>query len=264
MATDKFSPESLWHRDFNGRVMIHVAEAPYLTRSVALYLHKTGDFDAQGRPKLQDEERESSISRLLTALMVGFRDTGRRDLFDALYRLAQPGLVLWVTKKRRGAALRLDPEDLIQEVFLSIHRYRASFKEQRGGFQAWSMTIARNLIRRQAQSLLRRSMRAHLEDCDPADPRNGPGEDAINQEEAQLMRGAWQLYLLAYARAYDSLKERDQEALRLVEIEGLRYADAAERLGVGLSNMKMILLRARHRIRMKMGVEERIQHKVAC
>ena len=244
--------------------MIQVTQAPHLTRSVVRYLHKTGDFDVQGRSQVQDNEQEGPLSHILTALMVGFRDTGRRDLFDALYRLAQPGLVLWVTKKRRGAALRLDPEDLIQEVFLSIHRYRGSFKEQRGGFQAWSMTIARNLIRRQAQRLLRRSMRAHLEDCDPADPRNGPRENAINQEEAQLMRGAWQLYLLAYAKAYDSLKERDREALRLVELEGLRYAEAAERLGVGLSNMKMILLRARHRIRVKMGVEEQIQHKVAC
>jgi len=237
--------------------MLQATQAQPLTHSVARFLHEKDGFS------VHDEDQEAHLSRLLTALMVGFRDTGRSDLFDALYRLAQPGLVLWVTKKRRGTALRLDPEDLTQEVFLSIHRYRGSFKEQKGGFRAWSMTIARNLIRRQAQGLLRRSMRAHLEDCDPPDPRNGPREEAISHEEARLMRSAWQLYLLVYAKAYDGLKQRDQEALRLVELEGLRYAEAAERLGVGLSNMKMILLRARHRIRIKMGIESQIQHKVA-
>lgn len=237
--------------------MLQATKAQPLAHSVASFLHKRGELS------VQVEDREAHLSSLLTALMVGFRDTGRSDLFDALYRLAQPGLVLWVTKKRRGTALRLDPEDLIQEVFLSIHRYRGSFKEQRGGFRTWSMTIASNLIRRQAQTLLRRSMRAHLEDCDPPDPGNGPREAAISQEEARLMRSAWQLYLLAYAKAYEGLKERDQEALRLVEVEGLRYSEAAIRLGVGLSNMKMILLRARHRIRTKMGIEDQIQHKVA-
>ena len=237
--------------------MLQATQAQPLTHSVARFLHEKGEFS------VHDEDQDAHLSRLLTALMVGFRDTGRSDLFDALYRLAQPGLVLWVTRKRRGTALRLDPEDLTQEVFLSIHRYRGSFKEQKGGFRAWSMTIAHNLIRRQAQRLLRRTMRAHLEDCDPPDPRNGPREEAISQEEARLIRSAWQLYLLAYAKAYDGLKQRDQEALRLVELEGLRYAEAADLLGVGLSNMKMILLRARHRIRIKMGIEKQIEHKAA-
>ena len=237
--------------------MLQATQAQPLSHSVARFLHTREELSVQG------EDQEAHLSRLLTALMVGFRDTGRSDLFDALYRLAQPALVLWVTKKRRGTALRLDPEDLTQEVFLSIHRYRGSFKEEKGGFRAWSMTIARNLICRQAQGLLRRSTRAHLEDCDPPDPRDGPREAAINQEEAKLLRGAWQLYLLAYAKAYEGLKQRDQEALRLVEVEGLRYAEVADRLGVGLSNMKMILLRARHRIRIKMGLERQIEHKAA-
>jgi RNA polymerase sigma factor (sigma-70 family) len=249
--------EPRWHGDFIVSGMLQLTQAQPLSHSVACFLRGRDELS------LRDEDPEAHLSRLLTALMVGFRDTGRSDLFDAIYRLAQPRLVRWVTKKRRGTALRLDPEDLTQEVFLSIHRYRGSFKEQKGGFRAWSMTIAHNLIRRQAQELLRKSMRAHLEDCDPPDLANGPRDEAINREEALLIRNAWQLYLLAYAKAFDELKPRDQEALRLVEIEGLRYAEAADRLGVGLSNMKMILLRARHRIRLKMGIEERVEHKAA-
>ena len=195
--------------------------------------------------------------------MLGFRDTGRADLFEALYKLSHPEVLGWVSSMRRGIARRLDPDDLAQEVFLSIHRYRGSFKERQGGYRAWCMTIARNLIRRQSQSLQRKSHLSQVDGCDFPDLANGPTETAISREEAALMRRAWQLYLLTYAKAFEGLSPRDQEALHLVEIDGLRYAEAAERLGVGLSNMKMILLRARQRIRRKMGLERQIPHKAA-
>jgi DNA-directed RNA polymerase specialized sigma24 family protein len=42
-------------------------------------------------------------------------------------------------------------------------------------------------------------------------------------------------------------------ALELVELEGLSYAEAGARLHVGISNMKMIMFRARRRLRAKIG-----------
>ena len=45
------------------------------------------------------------------------------------------------------------------------------------------------------------------------------------------------------------LGERDRAALHMVEVEGLTYAEAGRRLGVGRSNMKMIMFRSRKRIR---------------
>ena len=140
-----------------------------------------------------------------------------------------------------------------QEVFLNVYRYSSSFKERAGGFRGWCLTIARNVISRKAREHLRRAMLPLVDGSDPADSSQGPREQSITQEEALSFRRAWRTYLLAYAAAFRELKPRDQEALRLVEVEGLAYKEAADCLGVGLSNMKMILLRARRRIWRRMG-----------
>lgn len=230
--------------------MIRTKRALNLSVPVARYLRGRGALgDRAG--DLLEHQREVE-----TALMLGFRDTGRDDLFEALYRSSHPRVLAWMVCTRRGAARALDPDDLAQEVFLSVYRYGSSFRECPGGFRAWSMTIAYNLIRRQMKELQRRSMRPLLEGCDPVDPGVGPREASVAREEAVELRRTWQTLLLAYAAAYGELKTRDQEALRLVEVEGLRYSEAALRLGVGLSNMKMILLRARRRIWKRIGAWE--------
>jgi len=202
-------------------------------------------------------EREEGIldrrKRLQTALMVGFRDTQRADLFEALYRLSHGEVRAFVSATRRGSARALDPDDIAQEVFLNVYRYSSSFKERAGGFKGWCLTIARNVISRKAREQLKRATLPLAEGFEPADCAAGPRELSISHEEASGLRRAWRTYLLAYAAAYRELKPRDQEALRLVEVEGLAYREAAVRLGVGLSNMKMILLRARRRIWRRMS-----------
>jgi len=227
--------------------MLQTQSSVALSISAARYLKERGVL-LEG-----SEEPEERRKRLQTALMLGFRDTRRADLFEALYKLSHRQVRAFVSATRRGSARVLDPDDLTQEVFLNIYRYSSSFKEQSGGFRGWCLTIARNVISRKAREHLKRSMLPLAESCDPADSSAGPRELSISQEEATALRRAWRTYLLAYAAAYRELKPRDQEALRLVEVEGLQYRDAALRLGVGLSNMKMILLRARRRIWRRMG-----------
>ena len=59
----------------------------------------------------------------------------------------------------------------------------------------------------------------------------------------------------AIAQVYDAGKDPPGAsgtpylALELIEVQGLSYAEASTRMRVGLSNMKMILFRARQRIR---------------
>jgi DNA-directed RNA polymerase specialized sigma24 family protein len=67
------------------------------------------------------------------------------------------------------------------------------------------------------------------------------------------MIAAWAILLLQYARAWEQLGPRDRLALELIEVQGCTYAEASARLGVGLSNMKMIMFRARRRIRAAIG-----------
>ncbi|MFT5287367.1 MAG: DNA-directed RNA polymerase specialized sigma24 family protein, partial [Planctomycetota bacterium] len=49
------------------------------------------------------------------------------------------------------------------------------------------------------------------------------------------------------------LRPRDQRALHLVEVEERSYIEAGEILGVGRSNMKMIIFRARKRMAASMA-----------
>ena len=88
---------------------------------------------------------------------------------------------------------------------------------------------------------------------DPPDPRAGPGEDASTAEEASSLAQAWMILLSLYASALRTLGPREQAALELVEVEDRTYSDAARLLGVGRSNMKMIVFRARKRIRAEIG-----------
>jgi len=248
---------TLRHEAFSLQPMLKANTTGALSLSAARYLKEKGVLLERSG------ELGERRSRLQTALMVGFRDTRRADLFEALYRLSHAQILVLVRATRRGSARTLDPDDLTQEVFLNVYRYASSFKERSGGFRGWCVTIAYNLIRRKARDLQRRPMLPLVEGCDPMDSAAGPREINITYEDALALRRAWRTFLLAYAAAYRELKPRDQEALRLVELDGLAYAEAALRLGVGLSNMKMILLRARRRIWRRMAAWTGSEARVA-
>lgn len=200
---------------------------------------------------LPGESVELFEARLETALMACFRDRPCEETFEALHGFASPELCLTVRRCVSSSGPGLDPAEVLQDVFVNIYRYAGSFRDERPrAFRAWSSVIARNVVRRK----LGRRSRLSLEDLpeglgEPADPSRGPVLRLCCEEERHSITEAWQLVLLRYLAAYEELSPRDQQALDLVEVEGRSYADAAAVLGVGLSNMKMILFRARKRIR---------------
>jgi len=203
---------------------------------------------------LPDERAPSHRDRLDTELMALFRDTGSDEVFDLLYRHARGRVfqwVRWLVSQRRCA---LDPVDLLQDTFVNVYRYAHSFRsEGNKSFRAWVRTIAANALRR-ALSVAPRQL-VHdlpLELQEPVDPTGGPQAALAADEETASLREAWYLFLQHYARAYQTLSPRDRRALELVELAGLTYAETAERLGVGSSNMKMIMLRSRRRLHKQM------------
>jgi DNA-directed RNA polymerase specialized sigma24 family protein len=88
---------------------------------------------------------------------------------------------------------------------------------------------------------------------EPADTRNDPAAVLDREEQRRSMLGAWMIVLSQYAIAYRELCTRDQTALDLIEVQGLSYGAAGARLRVGPSNMKMIMFRARRRLRARIG-----------
>lgn len=195
-----------------------------------------------------------------TRLMALWRDKRTSDVFEALYSFSQASVISWIrsllSKQRSG----LDAREVLQDTFVNVFRYPKSFRDEHvGSFRVWVRTIAGNLIKRAKRPSALRAVEYPEGWQEPADSRTGPAEEVAMGDEAVRMRAAWQLFLLHYARAFQELGERDQRALRLVEVECLAYRDAGARLGVTRSNMKMIVFRARRRLAHKMRVAMAIE-----
>lgn len=197
------------------------------------------------------EDSELSVARAETALMALFRDESSEQAFQALYELASPALAQWIVRLGAGHVRLVDVENLMQDTFVNIYRYAESFRDEHArSFRVWSRAIAGNVLRR-SRSRGRQVALEYLpgELPDAADPRADPSDHAIDAEEQRSVAAAWMILLSQYLQAWQQLAPRDRLALDLVEIQGLSYSEAGERLGVGLSNMKMIMFRARRRIR---------------
>jgi RNA polymerase sigma-70 factor (ECF subfamily) len=199
-----------------------------------------------------EEDAESYAMRIETALMALFRDGPGESEFAALYEYARGDLYAYIESLSRDGGRRWDPDEILQDTFVSIYRYASGFRDEYGrSFRIWSRTIARNLDRRRRAT---RSLQALPEGhAEPADARHGPEHLLLVAEERRSLAGAWLIVLGQYANAYQSLSTRDRLALDLIEVQGLTYAQACRRLNVGMSNMKMIMFRARKRIRAIIG-----------
>lgn len=207
-------------------------------------------------------------ARLETALMALFRDEGDHAAFQALYDFTCVRLALWVNRLLGGQRGGPDPLEILQDAYVNIYRYARNFQDaEPQSFRVWSRTIAGNLVRRARRVERVRSIDAFPEGVDePADLGVSPAEAALHAEAVRATGRAWMIVLSQYAAAYESLSPRDRLALDLIEVRGLSYVEACARMGVGLSNMKMILFRARRRIRARIAsrFDEALSAREAC
>lgn len=198
----------------------------------------------------EGEGVEDRDRRLETGLMALFRDQRDDAAYEALYGRSRGVLLSWIVHLLARSGLGADPVELLQDTYINIYRYASSFKDVgTNSFRGWARTIAANLVRRSAR---RRGLSLEvLADGGRqiADSRSGPEETALVSEEEDELKRAWVLLLLHYAQAYQLLSPRDRRALHLIEVEGLSYSEAGKHLGVGRSNMKMIMFRGRKRLR---------------
>jgi RNA polymerase sigma factor (sigma-70 family) len=193
--------------------------------------------------------------------MARFRDRRGSAEFQALYDLTNAGLLDWITSQVRHRRLTQEPGDLLQDTFVNIYRYAQGFRdEQSASFRVWSRRIATNVVRRASLKAgavgWQRSLPEGMQE--PADRRSGPSDSASWVEEAHSLGRAWMILLAHYAAAVATLRDRERRALELIELLDFSYAKAAAELAVGPSNMKMIVFRARKRIRSE------ITRRLAC
>ena len=199
----------------------------------------------------QEGDIERRDRRLETELMRLFRDTRMEAAFETLYLRSRSMMLSWILHLTRNRPEEADPAELLQDTFVNIYRYARGFSTRKGNsFRGWARTIAANVVRRSRMKRAMHSLGALPYGLqEPADVAAGPMDAASSDEQMESYRRAWLLLLLHYAQAYEKLAERDREALHMVEVEGVSYADAGKRLRVGRSNMKMIMFRSRKRIR---------------
>lgn len=146
---------------------------------------------------------------------------GDGDAFSALYRRFAP-VVHGTALARCGPA---DAEDVVQEVFASVHRSLRLVRDPRA-FPGWILAIAKNAATDRLRRRGRGPARAPLEDV-PA--RAAP-------------RGDGELRERVFARIQE-LPEAYREPLVLRLVEGLTGPEIAERTGLTPASVRVNLCR---------------------
>lgn len=164
---------------------------------------------------------------------------GDRDAFSWLVRRYQAeaiGHALTILNDREDAL------DAVQEAFLRAFRSIGRFRIGRA-FYPWLYTILRN----RCYALLRRRGRDKAGGGEPilsATDEHGP----LHRPRA-VSRSQDQNELLRLEAALAAVSPADRELITLKHLDGLRYAEIAERLGVPPGTVMSRLYHARRRLR---------------
>jgi RNA polymerase sigma-70 factor (ECF subfamily) len=129
-----------------------------------------------------------------------------------------------------------DVEDVVQEIFVRIHRGLSALRDGES-FGGWVYRIAQTCIADAARAGARSPL--HLVEETPE--MAAPAADESDDLESEL--GACVALFVA------RLPPPYREAVTLTELEGLAHKEAAEMLGVTLAAMKSRTLRGREKIR---------------
>lgn len=171
---------------------------------------------------------QAGDSSAMEALFARFQ----KPLFNFFYRMVG----------RRETA-----EDLVQETFLKLCRFGNSFRGSDAKFSTWLYSVAGNQCRDHIRHKARRpeaplgEFEQNLSDNydDPPQGGESPVEDHIIRVEIQETLKA----------AINSLPEKERTAIMLREYQGLEYKEIAEILGSPIGSVKVLIFRARQRLR---------------
>jgi len=145
-----------------------------------------------------------------------------------LYRSLYPDLVRYLTAKVWDAERA---QELAQETFVR------ALKEQPENPRSWLFTVATNLARDEARTVVRRKKHLALLKQDmPQQTESTPIEVLEHRKRTESVR-----------RALEALSERDREVLLLWDA-GLNYQEIAEKSGLSPSAIGTTLARARKRL----------------
>jgi RNA polymerase sigma-70 factor, ECF subfamily len=152
---------------------------------------------------------------------------------DALYRAHAQRVACWAA---RLAGPSLDVEDLVQEVFLTVHRLLPSFRGE-ARVTTWMFRITENVVRhRRRKERFRRWLGGSSTDVagHVPSPRPTPVEELERRQAAETVY-----------RVLDTLPEKYRTVLVLFELEEYSGEEIAQLTGQKLATVWVWLHRAR-------------------
>ena len=142
---------------------------------------------------------------------------------------------------------RDDAEEVLQETFIQVHASIGSFRGE-SKLSTWVEKIA---FRKALEKLRKRKIRQRLHAIIPwwmAEEKRSvdvvymnPGIAAENKEKAE-----------ALFRAIAQLPEKQQLAFTLIRIQGMKYEEATEIMGLGVKAIESLLSRAKENLKKKL------------
>jgi RNA polymerase sigma-70 factor, ECF subfamily len=150
----------------------------------------------------------------------------------------------------RGVAYRVlrdasEADDLLQDIFLLVHRLAGSFDSSKGSARFWilQMTYRRAISRRRYLTSRHFYTRVDLDavETELADPRN-PATEIEELIDAARGNGSLQ-------KVFEELSENQQQTLKLFFVEGYTFDEIAAKLGQSRGNIKNHYFRGLDKLR---------------
>ena len=152
---------------------------------------------------------------------------------EAVWREFQERLRAFVSRRVKRPA---DVEDILQEVFVHIHRKFETVK-QRASLPAWMFQITRNAIADHYRRASRVKAEGLEEGLEPATPPETDDLRPLNEISKCV-----EPMVAALADHY-------RDALLLTNLQGMTQQEAAVQIGLSLSGMKSRVQRARQQLK---------------
>lgn len=175
-------------------------------------------------------------------ILISLISTGNKDALGLLFRR--------YARAVRGVALRVlknasEADDLLQDIFILIHRLCGTFDGSKGSARFWilQMTYRRAISRRRYLNSRHFYTRVDLDDVgtELADPRTSMAEI---ESVLDATRGNGSLQ-----KVFEELSENQQQTLKLFFVEGYTFDEIAEKLGQSRGNIKNHYFRGLDRLR---------------
>ncbi|MFI2565452.1 sigma-70 family RNA polymerase sigma factor [Paenarthrobacter sp. NPDC018779] len=152
--------------------------------------------------------------------------------FDELYGRHRKAVAFVAFKETDN---RNDAEDVVAEAFLEVFRALSVGTGPQEHFKPYVLTITRRMAHRRNQLARRAKALEHDRALEPIHPQ--AEQSTVKEESTMLMQ------------ALRSLPVRWQTVLKCIDLQDMRHAEVAARLGVSPNAVASLLIRAREGLR---------------